>query len=71
MIFQDPMMALNPVYTVERQIGEVLRLHSRHRGARGSERVVELLRLVGVPAPERARPSSIRTISRAACASAS
>ncbi len=56
MIFQDPMMALNPVYTVERQIGEVLRLHrglSRHEM---QTEVVELLRLVGVPAPaERAK----------------
>ena len=56
MIFQDPMMALNPVYSVERQIGEVLRLH-RGLSRREMEReVVELLRLVGVPAPaERAR----------------
>ena len=56
MIFQDPMMALNPVYTIERQIGEVLALHAgMGREARAKE-VVELLRLVGVPAPaERAK----------------
>jgi oligopeptide/dipeptide ABC transporter ATP-binding protein len=52
MIFQDPMMALNPVYTVERQIGEVLRLHLGLGKDAAFAQVVELLRLVGVPAPE-------------------
>jgi oligopeptide/dipeptide ABC transporter ATP-binding protein len=56
MIFQDPMMALNPVYSVERQIGEVLRLHRGLSRREMAREVVELLRLVGVPAPaERAR----------------
>jgi peptide/nickel transport system ATP-binding protein len=52
MIFQDPMMALNPVYTVERQIGEVLQLHLGLSHQEIFDQVVELLRLVGVPAPE-------------------
>ena len=52
MIFQDPMMALNPVYTVGRQIGEVLRLHLGLSKREVMAEVVELLRLVGVPAPE-------------------
>ncbi len=52
MIFQDPMVALNPVYTVERQIGEVLRLHMGLSQSRIAAEVVDLLRLVGVPAPE-------------------
>jgi peptide/nickel transport system ATP-binding protein len=52
MIFQDPMMALNPVYTVERQIGEALRLHRGLSTREARAEVVELLRLVGVPAPE-------------------
>ncbi len=52
MIFQDPMMALNPVFTVERQIGEVLRLHLGLPKRRIFGEVVELLRLVGVSAPE-------------------
>ena len=51
MIFQDPMMALNPVYTVGRQIGEVLKLHLGLAGREAAAEVVELLRLVGVPAP--------------------
>ena len=38
MIFQDPMVALNPVYTVERQIGEVLRLHLGLSPARIADR---------------------------------
>jgi peptide/nickel transport system ATP-binding protein len=52
MIFQDPMMALNPVYTVERQIGEVLRLHLGMSKGDIRAEVVKLLHLVGVPAAE-------------------
>ena len=52
MIFQDPMMALNPVYSVDRQVGEVLRLHLGMGQGEASAEVVELLKLVGVPAPE-------------------
>ncbi len=53
MIFQEPMTSLNPVLTVGRQIGEVLRLHEGLDGAAAMARVVELLALVGIPAPER------------------
>ncbi len=53
MIFQEPMTSLNPVLTVGRQIGETLRLHEGLDGARATARVVELLTLVGIPAPER------------------
>ncbi|MCA3246096.1 MAG: ABC transporter ATP-binding protein [Azospirillum sp.] len=52
MIFQDPMMALNPVYTVARQIAEVLEVHRGLAGRAALDEVVSLLRLVGVPAPE-------------------
>jgi len=52
MIFQDPMMALNPVFRIERQVGEVLRLHLGLGPREAAAQVVELLRLVGVPAPE-------------------
>jgi len=53
MIFQDPMAALNPYLTVERQLTEVLELHERmaHRTARA--RAVELLARVGIADPER------------------
>ncbi|MEX0694773.1 MAG: ABC transporter ATP-binding protein [Rhodospirillales bacterium] len=52
MIFQDPMMALNPVYTIERQIGEVLELHMGMSKREAFTETVELLRLVGIPAPD-------------------
>jgi oligopeptide/dipeptide ABC transporter ATP-binding protein len=53
MIFQDPMMALNPVHTIGDQIAEAVRLHLGGTKAEALERAVELLRLVRVPAPER------------------
>jgi peptide/nickel transport system ATP-binding protein len=53
MIFQEPMTSLNPVLTVGRQIGETLKLHEGLDGTQATARVVELLSLVGIPAPER------------------
>jgi peptide/nickel transport system ATP-binding protein len=52
-VFQEPMTSLNPVLTVGRQIGEVLRRHQHLRGADLSRRTVELLELVGIPLPAR------------------
>lgn len=52
-IFQEPMTSLNPVFTVGRQIGEVLQLHERIPRGAARARAVELLRLVGIPSPER------------------
>lgn len=51
MVFQEPMTSLNPVYTVENQIAEVLRLHIGLSKKQAAERVVELLDQVGIPAP--------------------
>ena len=51
MIFQDPMSSLNPVMTIGRQIGEVLRLHKRLDGKALKTRAVELLEQVGMPRP--------------------
>jgi microcin C transport system ATP-binding protein len=48
MIFQEPMTSLNPVHTIERQVGEVLNLHRGLRGAKVRARVLELLRQVGI-----------------------
>jgi peptide/nickel transport system ATP-binding protein len=52
-VFQEPMTSLNPVLTVGRQIGEVLRKHLGLSRIRARTRTVELLELVGIPAPER------------------
>ncbi|HEY8963483.1 MAG TPA: ABC transporter ATP-binding protein [Alphaproteobacteria bacterium] len=48
MIFQEPMTALNPLHTIERQITEMLQLHSKLRGDKAKARVIELLELVGL-----------------------
>ena len=53
MIFQEPMTSLNPVLTVGRQIGETLRLHQGMNARKAEERSVEMLTLVGIPAPGR------------------
>jgi peptide/nickel transport system ATP-binding protein len=52
MIFQDPMTSLNPVFTVERQIGEVLNLRFGLNGAEVHHRAAEMLRTVGIADPE-------------------
>jgi len=52
MILQDPMMSLNPLFTIGEQIAEPLRIHRRMRGARLLERLKELLRGVRIPSPE-------------------
>ncbi len=52
-VFQEPMTSLNPVFTVGRQIGEVLRRHLGLSRREARERSIELLRQVRVPAPER------------------
>jgi len=53
MIFQEPMTSLNPLHTVERQIGETLELHKGMDASAARDRTLELLRLVGVDRPER------------------
>jgi microcin C transport system ATP-binding protein len=53
MIFQEPMTSLNPLHTIEKQVGEVLKLHRHMNDASARERVLELLRKVGVREPEK------------------
>lgn len=52
MIFQEPLTALNPLHTTEKQIGEVLRIHQGLKGKEAKARIIELLHLVGIPNPE-------------------
>ncbi len=52
-IFQEPMTSLNPVFTVERQIGEVLRIHQNMNKQQARQKAVELLSDVKIPNPER------------------
>jgi microcin C transport system ATP-binding protein len=51
-IFQEPMTSLNPLHTIERQIGEILLLHRGLSGAPARARTIELLTQVGIPNPE-------------------
>jgi len=53
MIFQDPMTALNPVFTIGFQIMENLRYHTAMRGRQLKDKAIDLLRSMGIPAPER------------------
>ena len=53
MVFQDPMTSLNPVLTIGRQVSEPLILHLKMNKKEADDRVVELLRLVGIPEAEK------------------
>jgi oligopeptide/dipeptide ABC transporter ATP-binding protein len=53
MVFQEPMTALNPVFTVGNQIGEVLTTHQGISEHEALDRSIELLRSVGIPSPEK------------------
>jgi oligopeptide/dipeptide ABC transporter ATP-binding protein len=51
MVFQEPMTALNPVFTVGEQIAEVVRVHAGASRRAAWERAVEMLSLMGIPSP--------------------
>ncbi len=53
MIFQQPMSCLNPVFKVGDQISEVLDIHQSLGKEKGRERSIELLKMVGIPEPEK------------------
>jgi microcin C transport system ATP-binding protein len=52
MVFQEPMTSLNPLHTIERQIGEILLVHRRMSARAAGERILELLRMVQLPNAE-------------------
>ncbi len=51
MVFQEPMTSLNPLHTIEKQIGEILALHGMRGEDKLRARVIELLEEVGIPDP--------------------
>ena len=53
MIFQEPMTSLNPLHTIERQIGEILSVHRGMNSTKARERTLEMLHQVGIREPER------------------
>lgn len=53
MIFQEPMTSLNPVFQIGDQISEVLRLHEGLSKKEAWNRSIEMLKMVGIPSPER------------------
>jgi len=53
MIFQEPMTSLNPLHTIERQVGEVLKLHRGMSNGAARRRTLELLNQVGIREPEK------------------
>jgi microcin C transport system ATP-binding protein len=52
MIFQEPMTSLNPLHTVEKQVGEILEIHQNVSGAAARVRIIDMLRKVGIRDPE-------------------
>jgi ABC-type dipeptide/oligopeptide/nickel transport system ATPase component len=52
MVFQEPMTALNPVFTIGDQIGEVARIHAGMSKRDAWAKAIEMLKVVGIPAPE-------------------
>jgi microcin C transport system ATP-binding protein len=51
-VFQEPMTSLNPLHTIEKQIGEILLLHRGLTGAAARARILEVLTQVGIPDPQ-------------------
>jgi oligopeptide/dipeptide ABC transporter ATP-binding protein len=63
MVFQEPMSALNPVFTVHDQIADALRTNLKLSKPQARERVIELLALVGIPSPHKRLDSYVHEFS--------
>jgi oligopeptide/dipeptide ABC transporter ATP-binding protein len=63
MVFQEPMSALNPVFTVHDQIADALRTNLKLSRQQARERVIELLALVGIPSPHKRVDSYVHEFS--------
>jgi len=53
MIFQEPMTSLNPIFSIGKQISEALQVHRGMGKKEALEKTIEMLRMVGIPSPER------------------
>ena len=53
MVFQEPMTSLNPVYTCGKQIAEAIMMHQKVDKKTAREKTIEILRMVGIPSPEK------------------
>jgi oligopeptide/dipeptide ABC transporter ATP-binding protein len=53
MVFQEPMTSLNPVFTIGNQLAEGLRLHRKMSKSEAKEKSLELMKMVGIPSPEK------------------
>ena len=71
LVLQDALSALNPVLTIGDQIGELVRVHRGGSKKAARARAIELLAQVGISVAVEIASTTIRTSSRAACASAS
>ncbi len=52
MIFQEPMSSLNPVYTIRKQVREMIKSHTKISNEKADARTLEMLKLVGIPRPD-------------------
>ena len=52
-VFQEPVTSLNPLHSIEKQVGEVLHVHKGLNAGDVRQRVIELLAMVGLPDPEK------------------
>ena len=59
MIFQEPMTSLNPVLSVGEQIAESIRLHQGLSRKEAWQKAVDMIRLVGIPAPEKSEAGAL------------